>query len=420
MYLAIGGFSPHYSSALSTATIFGGAVTNNFFNIRKRHPRKNRPLIDFDACTILVPVLLLGTIIGVFFNTVAPGWLISILLVFALIYTTWRTGLKAYETYQKESAPDHFSETTRLLNGPAGRPAENPEHPSKPAWPHATKAAAPTDSVEVRVASSEELDRSLAAAEREAVAEAEAAVSPWSVAALCACWAVVATSAALKGGDGAPGVAPCGSPAYWALVLAPVPLVGLLAWRIGAALVAAHDRKVACGYDFADGDLRWTRRNAALYPVLCASAGVCAGALGIAAGMVLGPLLLEVGMLPLVATASSGFMVLFVSSSTAFQFLIMGQLQADYALFFCAVGAVAGAAGSTGVGYLVRRYRKTWFVVAILAVVFSLSSVLMAYSGMQRAAAERAHGRSPYGQPLCPATPLVLHAGPGPAGRHTL
>ena len=85
MYLAIGGFSPHYSSALSTATIFGGALTNNFFNIQRRHPRKNRPLIDYDACTLLVPILLLGTIIGVFFNTVAPGWLISILLVFALI-----------------------------------------------------------------------------------------------------------------------------------------------------------------------------------------------------------------------------------------------------------------------------------------------------------------------------------------------
>ena len=411
MYLAIGGFSPHYSSALSTATIFGGALTNNFFNIQRRHPRKNRPLIDYDACTLLVPILLLGTIIGVFFNTVAPGWLISILLVFALIYTTWRTGLKAFETYKKENAPEPCTETSRLLGGSKGRATEPSEQhpPPKGAWPaaaHGPKAASSAETVEVRVATDDGPDLS---AEREAVAQAEAAVSPWSIAALCACWAVVATSAALKGGDGAAGVAPCGSPAYWALVLFPVPLVGLLAWRIAAALVAAHERKAACGYDFADGDLRWTRRNATVYPVLCASAGVCAGALGIAAGMVLGPLLLEIGMLPLVATASSGFMVLFVSSSTAFQFLIMGQLQADYALFFCAVGAVAGAVGSTGVGYLVRRYRKTWFVVAILAAVFSLSSLLMAYSGMERAASERAHGRSPYGQPLCPAPPLLLH-----------
>ena len=54
-----------------------------------------RPLVDFTTCALLVPVLLLGTILGVFFNAVAPGWLISALLVLALVYTTYRTALKA-------------------------------------------------------------------------------------------------------------------------------------------------------------------------------------------------------------------------------------------------------------------------------------------------------------------------------------
>eukprot|EP00291_Cryptomonas_curvata_P001618 CAMPEP_0172181856 /NCGR_PEP_ID=MMETSP1050-20130122/18062_1 /TAXON_ID=233186 /ORGANISM="Cryptomonas curvata, Strain CCAP979/52" /LENGTH=201 /DNA_ID=CAMNT_0012855209 /DNA_START=443 /DNA_END=1045 /DNA_ORIENTATION=+ len=185
MYLAIGGFSPHYSSALSTATIFGGAVSNNYFNIQKRHPQRNRPLIDYDACTILVPVLLLGTIIGVFFNAVAPGWLISSLLVIALIYTTWRTTLKAYETYQKESAPDHCSETSRLLGGAAPHqhdPHAAHEHPTKPA---AAAAVPPEDPVEIRVAAAGD-DGGSAAAEREALARAEAVANPWAVAALCA------------------------------------------------------------------------------------------------------------------------------------------------------------------------------------------------------------------------------------------
>lgn len=35
MYLAIGHFSPHYGIPLSKATIFGGAVTNNYFNLRE-------------------------------------------------------------------------------------------------------------------------------------------------------------------------------------------------------------------------------------------------------------------------------------------------------------------------------------------------------------------------------------------------
>ena len=34
--------------------------------------------------------------------------------------------------------------------------------------------------------------------------------------------------------------------------------------------------------------------------------------------------------------------------------------QADYALCFCVVGVVGGAVGSTAVGYLVQKYKKTW------------------------------------------------------------
>ena len=52
MYLAIGKFSPRHGIPLSKATIFGGAVTNNYFNVQKRHPACNRPMIDYDICMV--------------------------------------------------------------------------------------------------------------------------------------------------------------------------------------------------------------------------------------------------------------------------------------------------------------------------------------------------------------------------------
>ena len=39
----------------------------------------------------------------------------------------------------------------------------------------------------------------------------------------------------------------------------------------------------------------------------------------------------------------------------------------DYAAFFCVIGVVGGGIGNTAVNSLVKRYKKTWFVVAILA-----------------------------------------------------
>mmetsp|Transcript_1926 Transcript_1926/g.5089 ORF Transcript_1926/g.5089 Transcript_1926/m.5089 type:complete len:97 (-) Transcript_1926:32-322(-) len=94
-------------------------------------------------------------------------------------------------------------------------------------------------------------------------------------------------------------------------------------------------------------------------------------------------------------------MVVFTASSTTFQFLIMGQLQADYAIFFCCIGIGAGAVGNTVVGYFVRKYRKTWFVVAILTFVLFLSAFLMGYAGYVRQMAAVAHGKNLGIRPLC-------------------
>jgi len=111
---------------------------------------------------------------------------------------------------------------------------------------------------------------------------------------------------------------------------------------------------------------------------------VGAGALGIAAGTLLSPLLLSAGMNPLVTVASTGMMVLFTSSSTAVQYLILGRLQADYALFFMSVGVVAAVVGNTLIHFIVRKYKKTWFVVAILAITIILSTFLLGYTGFYR------------------------------------
>ena len=39
--------------------------------------------------------------------------------------------------------------------------------------------------------------------------------------------------------------------------------------------------------------------------------------------------------------------VIFTASSTTFQFLVMGQLQTDYAAFFCGIGLLGGAIGAS-------------------------------------------------------------------------
>jgi uncharacterized membrane protein YfcA len=378
MYLAIGKFSPRHGIPLSKATIWGGAVTNNYFNVQKRHPDCNRPLIDYNICMVMEPVLLLGTIIGVFFNAISPGWLITILLVLTLTYTTYRTTIKALETYEKEMKIEREEEEQRLL--PAGNKDLKAKHPSY------SPELAPPGLREIY--------------------EEEARVNWTSIGILCVSWVIIAFFSILKGGEGGSGIVECGTLAYWGLVAAPVPLIAAIVWKAGNDLADRHEDKERLGFEFVEGDLMWTRRNARIYPLYTITAGFAAGALGIAAGTILGPILLEMGMVPLVGTASSGFMVIFTASSTTFQFLVMGQLQIDYALFFCCIGFVGGAIGNTVVGYFVKKYKKTWFVVAILSVVLAASTFLMGYAGYERAIVGMKHGVNQGIRPLCP---MKLH-----------
>src|SRR3989338_3775831 len=106
-----------------------------------------------------------------------------------------------------------------------------------------------------------------------------------------------------------------------------------------------HHKKVECGYEFLEGDIKWTTKYVTLVPLIFFTAGLVAGLLGIGGGLVVGPLLLEMGVNPLVSVATSSFTVLFTGSSTAIQFLIMGTVSWDYFIWYFFAGILSGTAG---------------------------------------------------------------------------
>ena len=216
MYLAIGRFSPRTGIPLSKATIFGGAVTNNYFNVQKRHPDCNRPLIDYNICMVMEPVLLLGTVLGVFFNAISPGWLITILLVLCLTYTTYRTTIKAFETFDKEMKAEQEEEQQRLL--PAG--SKDAKHKHMSYTPQQCVPALKT------------------------IYEEESRVNWTSIGILVSSWLIIAVFSILKGGEGGKGVVDCGTAGYWVLVLCPVPLIVVIVWKAGDILATRHEEKL--------------------------------------------------------------------------------------------------------------------------------------------------------------------------------
>jgi uncharacterized membrane protein YfcA len=72
-------------------TIFGVALGGYAVNFRKRHPNADRPLIDYDVATLMEPMTLCGTILGVMFNVMSPAYLIVVFLVVLLSFAAFRT-----------------------------------------------------------------------------------------------------------------------------------------------------------------------------------------------------------------------------------------------------------------------------------------------------------------------------------------
>jgi len=89
--------------SISKGTIFGVAVGNFFFLIRKRHPNADRPLIDYATAVFMQGGELMGVVLGVLINLLLPQILIIIISAVVLGFNSYKTLLKATAKYQAET-----------------------------------------------------------------------------------------------------------------------------------------------------------------------------------------------------------------------------------------------------------------------------------------------------------------------------
>ncbi len=67
------GFSTKETIALSGFTILLCAITRFVFFIKEKHPEKNAVVIDYGLASIMLPVVMMGSMIGVLFNIMLPS-----------------------------------------------------------------------------------------------------------------------------------------------------------------------------------------------------------------------------------------------------------------------------------------------------------------------------------------------------------
>jgi len=74
--------------------IFTGALTSFIMGLKNKHPYRDVSATDFNIAMVLIPLILLGTMIGVTLNKVTPPLLILFGLTFVLVINTYKTVMK--------------------------------------------------------------------------------------------------------------------------------------------------------------------------------------------------------------------------------------------------------------------------------------------------------------------------------------
>jgi len=88
-----------------------------------------------------------------------------------------------------------------------------------------------------------------------------------------ASWLVTSASSFLKGSPSMPGLVPCGSTQYWAIMMAPYPLVLVAMYFASLSLISSSSKLAQIGIEPLPGDIVWTRPSAINFALFSMAAG---------------------------------------------------------------------------------------------------------------------------------------------------
>lgn len=368
IYILVMGFRTKFGIPLSNVTILGGSITNVYLNLKKRHPMVDRPLVDWDLILVMEPLTIAGAVVGSFLNKILPDLILVVLLVVLLAVTAQRTlqkGFKKYTSESKEHAKAKESELTRITR------ADNDD-----------QIVEESESLIDR--SDSNPDAEPISAELQAIYDRERKTPTDKVIGLVGVMAVVLAINLLKGGgafDSPLGIV-CGSFGFWFLTSLILVWILVVSWYVRKILMKDWQDKKRLGYRFVAGDVEWSPKNTIKYPALCFFAGFFAGMFGVGGGIIKGPLMLEMGVDPQVSAATSAVMIFFTSLTASTSFWVFGLVRVDYAVPLFVLGLIATAIGQVGVGYLVKKYNRTSYIILSIGSIVALSALLMGLQGV--------------------------------------
>ena len=369
IYWLVLGVGAKAAVPLSKATILGGAI-GNFMSIAwMRHPKADRPMIDYEAATFMQSGELLGVVFGVLLNLLLPRVAIIVFLFLLLSYNTRRTLRKAFATRAKETAALLSEAQEASLKTPSS----------------ALDLRGFAEHARDAVDDGEEAQRDHALAGL--LAEESIQFPTWAWALLVPMTVYVALYGVLKkevfgqcatwdldqrGGNGRGGAGAL----FWVWYWTPVPVLLGFMWATARVLKRrSAARRDVPSYEPLPADIVWDDATLRKFPKTAILAGVAAGLLGIGGGMVIGPLFVDIGLEPQVGTSTCAFMILWTAASGVVLYVFAGKLSASLLVWCVCWGFLSGQIGQRGVNHVLKKTGRPSYVIFLLGGVIGVAVV---------------------------------------------
>ena len=82
-------FTTKEAIAISGFTILMGSVARFIVSINQRHPDKDATIIEYNIVIVMMPLVLVGSFVGVLVNITLPSFVLCIMLTLILLVLTF-------------------------------------------------------------------------------------------------------------------------------------------------------------------------------------------------------------------------------------------------------------------------------------------------------------------------------------------
>lgn len=430
-YIVFFNFVTSDAIPLSRVTIFSGSLVNYILNFRNRDPHSDkRFLINYTLASVMMPLLLSGTQLGVMLARFLPSAGITLVLILYLINSLrqiYKRGKRDYikETQQMEmkekeeeirkktdlmrrklseefkpntmgtdsSLSSDFSSskeeetiehsTTELVNLDVENSTGSSEYKNSNA-----KSSSKVKPLSMNTKGEQNLELS-SKPKAALLNDSQLSVQSkppimtlfkqqWeNIVSILFAFFILSLSAFARGGEGREsflGFSQCGK-ASWGIFIATQLFsvyLGRYSYKINEEDFKEEDKAIKDKLEVAK---RMEMRKKLLWASY--ATGILAGLLGVGGGMILGLYMLSLGMDAVVSTALSTFVVLFSSCATTIQFVVAGAIHARHAQVFMCLSLTGSLIGNLVIKGIVRKYKRPSILIWILFSVLCVATCVL-------------------------------------------